>query len=154
MGAIIFALDYYDPPVVKQAWMAGGILGVGVLNIIYYPFYWKHERKVEISKNQEVPLEPYPEEIVYGFDTLYIKNNVAAQLPATESPVEAQRVNPNKMERATETTNSKEEITSLTPKIDIVVEPAAKAMGCAEEAKQETSFAEPLPGKAIGVGAS
>lgn len=149
MGAIIFALEYYDPPFVKQAWMAGGILAVGVLNIIYYPFYWKHERKVQISKIQEVPLEPYPEEIIYGMDALYIKNNATVPAPGVVSPLAIKN-----MEGANESTDSKEGVTPGCPDIDIVVEPSAKVTTCSDEARQDTFIENTIPGKTIGVGAS
>jgi len=151
-GGIMFALKYYNPPVVKQEWIAAGILAVGVLNLIYYPFYWKQERKIEISKAHKVPLEPYPEEIIYGMDTLYIKNHLQREVSPMASP--ASDSSKNSAEGANEPTKYKD-MFDETPgkpleKIDIVIEPKLK--GCAEEEMDENNIS--IHRNAIGVGAS
>lgn len=55
--------------------LAGGIFCAGFLNLIYFPFYWKFQRRLQTSRMHQVPLEPYPEEIVYGMNADYIQNS-------------------------------------------------------------------------------
>jgi hypothetical protein len=88
LGAIMFALSH-DPPFVPKFYVAGGIIAGGILNICYFPFYWKYQRRRATAKKREVVMEPYPEELIYGMNTQYIRNDVPQQVPATPEPAGA-----------------------------------------------------------------
>jgi len=88
IGGLIFALNA-QPPIIKLAWLAGGMIAVGGVNIIFYPIYWKYLRNKAFAKQTEQPKVAFPEEVVYGLDAYIPKANVPAAAPAaTKAKVE------------------------------------------------------------------
>jgi len=83
LGALCFAIQY-NPPYLNPTWLAGGILGGGGLNLLFYPFFWKYQRRRDIAKQQAAPRLAYPEEVIYGMNTEYIQNN--APVPVAQGP--------------------------------------------------------------------
>jgi len=92
LGIICFALQisapYIQVPSILQFnWVAGGIIGVGGLNLIFYPIYWKYLR-LKAVQEQNAPTIANPEEVVYGY-TEYVKAaptaGPTANLPTSSS---------------------------------------------------------------------
>lgn len=101
LGGLCFALNA-TPPYIKLSWLAGGFIGVGGLNVVFYPFYWKYLRAKAFAKENEIPKIAFPEEVVYGMNTQYIKNGQ----PAEPVRVKEETVEPNATELSTVSTNA------------------------------------------------
>jgi len=84
IGAITFALKHQPPFNIKLAWIAGGIVGGGALNLFFYIFYWRFLRQRAIARANAVVRVANPEEIVYGMNTEYIRNNEPIVYPVSQ----------------------------------------------------------------------
>jgi len=65
IGGLTF-VQKFEPPYVKGWWVGCAILGCAACNLLYYPFYWSWRRERDINHDQVV-VEAYPEEDIYGF---------------------------------------------------------------------------------------
>jgi hypothetical protein len=78
----MFALKF-DPPIIQRNILAAAVVAGGILNICFYPIYWKYQRRKQNAAQNAIPREANPEEVIYGMNTQHIKNNVPAQAPPT-----------------------------------------------------------------------